>query len=333
MAASELFFERIHLALESTRGTPITTPTHSFPVVGMITPFNEYFEPQQARGEIASIYQQLISRKGSAWSMQGQADVNYLSVLLQMFVEPNTTPSTPGGGTNSRLWEFIRDMDADDIKTATMIWDLDAQSLTADFCVGESLTLSNDATGTEGLTFQASGFGGITSDIATPTPAADISGALLPGQMMSLWMDTSSAIGTTAITSRLLSAQHVITTGAVPKYFAAGPTSTLEFSAIGRDKNAARCVTTLTLEVPDMTEYDLFLAGTTVKCRVRHNGTLIEGSLYHYCEVDTYGILKSLQWASAFGTNRTVTLVIESVKDSTLAADFRVAVQSTRTSL
>ena len=331
---SELFFERLHLALESTRGTAVTTPTHTLPVMGMITPETSYFAPQQSRGEIASIYAEKISRKGCAWSAQGHADVNYMPLWLQMFVEPNTSPSTPGGGTNSRLWEFVRDMDADDIKVATMIWDLHAQSLTSYFCVGTSLTLSNDATNTDGLTMQASGFGGFPADIAAPTPIASIAGTdFMVGQMMQLWMDTSSSIGTTAVTGRLLSAQHVITTGAVPKYISAGPTSTLEFSAIGRDRNAARCVTTLTLEVPDMTQYDLFTAGTVTKTRVRHNGALIEGSLYNYIEVDTYGILKNPSWGEAFGTNRTVTFTIESLKDSTLGADFRVAVENARTAL
>lgn len=332
--ASELFFERLHLALESTRGTPVTTPTHTMPLMGMITPEISYFSPQQSRGEIASVYAEKISRKGCAWSAQGQVDVNYLPVWLQMFVEPNTSPSTPGGGTNSRLWEFIRDMDADDIKAATMIWDLEAQSLTSDFCVGTSLTLSNDATGTDGLTMQASGFGHFPADIALPTPIASIAGTdFLVGQMIQLWMDTSSAIGTTAITGRLLSAQHVITTGAVPKFVAGGPTSTLEHNSIGRDRNAARCVTTLQLEVPDMTQYDIFTAGTVTKTRVRHNGELIEGSLYNYVEVDTYGILKNPSWGEAYGTNRTVTFTIESLKDATLGADFRVAVENIRTAL
>jgi hypothetical protein len=332
--ASELFFERIHLALEGTRGTEVTTPTHTFPIMGLITPEINYFSPAQARGEIAAIYSEKPSRKGCAWSAQGQVDVNYLPVWLQMFVEPNTSPSTPGGATNSRLWEFIRDMDADDLKTATMIWDLQAQSIYSDFCVGTSLTLSNDATNTDGLTMQVSGFGHFPADIAAPTPIASIAGTdLLVGQAMQLFMDTSSAIGTTAITGRLLSAQHVITTGAVPKYVAAGPTSTLEFASVGRDKNAARCVTTLTLEVPDMTQYDIFTAGTVTKTRVRHNGALIESTFYNYVEVDTYGILKNPQWGEAYGTNRTVTFTIESLKDATLGADFRVAVENARTAL
>lgn len=330
---SEIFTERLHLALESTRGTAVTTPTHTMNGVGLLTPGVEYYEPAESRGEIARVYQQLPIRKTCAWSFEGPGDVNYLPVWLQMAVAPNTSPSTPGGATNSRLWEFVRDMDADDLKAATLIWDLDAQSLVSDFSMLDTLTLENDGAGTGGMTVNIAGMTGFPADIATPTPAANIAGALLPGLKMQLWLDTSSAIGTTAVTGRLLKAKHEIKTGVTYKFVAAGPTAGLDFVAVGRDPAVARCVTTLTLEVPDMTQYDLFADGTSVKCRVRHNGSLIESTFYNYVEVDTYGVMKNLAWNTNVNSNRTVEFTIESVKDSTLGADFRVAVQNARTAL
>lgn len=334
--ASELFVERVHMALESTRGTAVTTPTHSFNMKGLLTPGQGYFEPEESRGEIASVYQQKIARKGAAWTLEGAADVNYLPFLLNMLVKPNTSPSTPTNGVLTRLWAFVPTMTADDIKTASIIWDLETQSLISDFGVADQMTLSNDANGEQGLMCSISGGAGITADIADPTPAANIAGAILPGQLMSLWMDTSSAIGTTAITSRLISAQHVLNTGATYKYLAAGPTASLDFASIGRAKNVHRMVTTLVLEVPDVTQYDLFMDGTVVKCRVRHNGSLIESvtpDYYNYVEVDTYGVLKFTGWGENVGSNRTATFVIEGIKDSTLGAPYRVAVQNARTSL
>lgn len=331
---SEIFTERMFLALESTRGTAVTTPTHVFNGVGLITPNNEFWEPTENRGEMRTIYQQLLARQSCAWTIEGIGDVNYLPVWLQMAVIPNTSPSTPGGATNSRLWAFVPDMDTDNIKAATIIWGLEAQNLVSDYCMMETMTLENGADGVEGLSCTMSGMGGFPADIAAPTPPASIAGALLPGMKMQLWLDTSSAIGTTAITSRLLRAKHVITTGVTYKHFAAGPSATaLDYISTGRDPSKVRCVTTLTLEVPDVAEYDIFTAGTTVKCRVRHNGSLIEGSLYNYVEVDTYGVFKNLSWGENQGSNRTLELTIESVKDSTLGADFRVAVQNARTAL
>src|SRR5688572_23774900 len=117
--AAELYIERIHMALESTRGTAITTPTHSLNLEGLLTPGIEYWEPKESRGEMAAVYSQRLARMGSAWTVEGPADVNYMPFLLNMAVAPVTSPSTPGGATLSRLWAFVPNMLADDIKTAT----------------------------------------------------------------------------------------------------------------------------------------------------------------------------------------------------------------------
>lgn len=331
--ASELYIERVHLALESTRGTAITTPTHSLNLKGMLSPGLEYWEPKESRGEMAAVYSRRIARTGSAWTVEGPADVNYLPVLLNMAVAPLTSPSTPGGATLSRLWSFIRNMVADDLKTATIIWTLDTQPLVSDYCLVDQLTLSNSSVSAEGLWVSITGAGGVPADIATPTPAANIAGELLPGANMSLWIDTSSAIGTTAVTGRLLSVNHVINPGVTYKHVAAGPTASMDYSDSGRDPDAVGLTTTLVMEVPDMVQYDLMLAGTVTKTRVRHNGALIEGALYNYVDVDTYGPLKFGGWGTNQNSNRTATFIIESIKDATLGADYRVAVQNARTTL
>jgi hypothetical protein len=335
---SELYIERMHMALEGTRGTAESAPTHTFPLQGLLTPGLSYSAQMESRGEMASVYKRKISRTGSAWTVQGYLDVNYLAFFLNMGVEPNTSPSTPTNGVLTRLWPFIPTMTADDIEVATAWWDLDAQSLIADFCVLDSLTISNDANSEEGAQLQLSGAGGVPDDDSTPTPAASIGSTdRLLGQHMQYWLDTSSGIGTTAITDgRLIAAQHVLNTGATYKYGHAGPAAALDFIAIGRDKAAHNLVTTLTLEVVDMTEYDLAMAGTTVKVRVRHNGALIESvtpDYYNYVEVDTYGIMSNPRWGENVSSNRTLMVDIIGEKDATLGAPYRIAVQNARTSL
>lgn len=335
--ASELFIERFHAAIEGTRGTAESAPTHTFNWRGLLTPGMSYLSPNESRGELASMYRDLITRKGCAWTLEGDADVNYLPIILNALIEPNSSPSTPTNGVLTRLWAFVPTMTADDIETLTLWWDLEAQSLISDFGVIDSLTLANDANGEGGLTVQMSGAAGFPADDDTPTPAANIAGNIPLSQTMQIWMDTSSAIGTTEVTGRLVSAQHVITTGATYKYLAAGPASNaLDFTNIGRDKSAHNCVTTLVMEIPDMTQYDLFTAGTTVKCRVRHSGSLIESvtpDYYNYVEVDTYGILRFGGWGENVGSNRTISFTIEGRKDATLGAPYRVAVQNARTAL
>lgn len=338
---AEVFVERMHLALEATRGTAITTPTHTFNMMGLLTPSAEYLEPAESRGELASVYRPQLVRQGAAWTLDGQADVNYLPVLAQMAVVPNTSPSTPASGVLTRLWEFVPTMTADDIKSATIIWDLDVQSLVSDYCMLDSLTLSNDANGTDGLMMSVSGAAGFPADIATPTPAANIAGALMPGVAMQLWIDTGGdAIGTTELTAThsLVTAQHVFNTGVTYKHLSAGPGAALDFSDTGRDKAAVRCVTTIQVEMPDMTLYDLWTADTTAKVRVRHNGPLIETvtgpiNYYNYVEVDTYGKMKFTGWGVNQNSNRVANYTIESIKDATLGAGYRLAVQNERTSL
>ena len=79
--------------------------------------------------------------------------------------------------------------------------------------------------------------------------------------------------------------------------------------------------------------YKLFNQGTVCKLRIRHNGDLIETGFYHYVEVDTYGPLNFTDWGELEGTNRTLTLEMQSQSDATLGADFSVKVQNDRATL
>ena len=340
MTMAEIAFERIHGALESTRGTAITTPTHSFNLVGLMTPGINYAEPKESRGKLRRVFRQKPARKVNVFTAQGPVEVNYIAWWLNMAVKAVTSPSTPAGATLSRLWEFVPSLTADDIKMASLIWDWDIQSLVSDFCALRELALTNDVNvESDAMMMTINGMGGFPTDIAAPSPVTNLGGDILVGQQMQAWLDTSSAIGTTAMANRLIKAEHKITTGTEPKYLGAGPAAALDYSDIGRNPAAVRCVTKISLETPDTAEYDHFVAADTVKLRVRHNGDLIETTSgpvnwYNYVEVDTYGVLKFDGWGeNAGGANRIANFTVESIEDATLASDFRVAVQNARTSL
>jgi hypothetical protein len=339
MAFTELAFERLLFALETTRGTAITSPTHIINIGGKLTPKQTKYKPPDARGTLVKTYRSKTVRKWAELEADGAADPNIVPLFLNMVVDNLASPSTPGGATLSRLWEFIPNISADDLKTSTY-WFADpvaaAVELRAPFGTIDELTFSNDASGEEVAKVSIKGKSNYpTEGIAVAAPAS-IAGDLLPGQFMQIWMDTSSAIGTTAVTGRLVKAEHTIRAGIETyKYLAAGPASSLTYQGIGRGKRDM--TTKITLEVPDDTQYALWDAGTTVKCRVRHNGELIETTAgpvnwYNYIEFDTYGPLEDLEWAEN-GANRVVSFTINSQYDSTLGADFRVAVQNARTGL
>jgi hypothetical protein len=334
---AEITFETLRAAIETTRGTAIASPTHLLNLEGTYTPRIVHYKPREQRGTRARNYRDVVVRKFGELEGEGDADVNELPFYLQQLVEPNTSPSTPTDAVATRLWEFIGNLTADDIKSSTFWFgDPALNQLKADFLMLTEMEFENDASGEEVATISVKGMGGFPTKVAAPGATASIAGATLPGQLMSCFVDTSSAIGTTEISGRVISAKHTIRTGAAFKYVAGGPAAALDFSLIGREKIVA-LTTELKLELIDYTQYDLWAAATSLKVRVRHNGSLIETQnatdFYNYVEFDTYGPFEELEWDDHEGTNRALTLVMNGHVDSTLGSDIRVAVQNARTSL
>lgn len=404
---AELAFEYLALALEAARGTAVTPPTHYANLTGWIKPQVEMYEPDESRGTLEEMYRSIRVREWGIWQGEGAADVDILPVFLNMAVEGNvTSPSTPGGATLSRLWEFVPNITADDLETASLYWgDPNVQVWRGAFGYAEELKITADASKPEGVkmsvkgmtqfplymaaitgisnaatgvvtspghglvagdsvtisgvagmpevngntytvgtttatTFQLSatnttGFGTYTSGgkwvLESPTLPAQILGQLLAAQNMQLWLDTSSAIGTTEITGRVVSGEHTIPTGFVKKHIAVGPTGGKTYTRVGRDKR--RINTVVVFELLDTAQYDLFQNESLVKMRCRYNGPLIETGFYYYIEVDTYGKLVFSDWGDLEGVNRTVQFEVNSMLDTTLGASFRVAVQNTRATL
>lgn len=406
---AEIPFEALLLGLEATSGAG-EEPTHYASMVGTLKPVKEWYRPDEARGTLVEAYRSKVAREWSEWSGEGPLDVYLLPVLLNMCVTGNMggQPTTPGGATLSRLWTFKPTISSNDLKTATLFWgDRNVQMWEGRFGTLDELTISADASGTDGSKMSASGrtqiqtydtfsitaitkanpavvttgaahgllagekvrivgAGGMVEvndrifTVATPSgstfqlagvdstsyttftsggtvekvaPAfpAILTAPLISGSSMQMWLDTSSSIGTTAITGRLISAEHVIPVNYGYKHLAVGPGGAKTYSRVGRAK---RSITTrVTLELTDMAQYKLFQNETNCKLRIRHNGDLIEAGFYHYVEVDTYGPLNFTDWGELEGTNRTITLEVQSQYDATLAADFSVKVQNDRATL
>jgi len=56
MPSAEIPFELFGLALETTRGTAVTPPSHLLPLVGTIKPTRPKYRPDEARGTIEEFY-------------------------------------------------------------------------------------------------------------------------------------------------------------------------------------------------------------------------------------------------------------------------------------
>jgi len=239
--------------------------------------------------------------------------------------------TTPAGGTTSRLWTFAPTMNADDLDSLTMYWgDPNVQAFQADYAMIDEMTIAADAGGTDGVTVSISGQGRFPAKTAPGAVPAMLSAPLLMPSAMQLWIDTAT-IGSTALTGRVISAEATIPSGVVRKWLAAGPTGDLDFVTHGRGKRHAELK--LALELPDLTQYDQWVAATVLKVRLRLNGSLIEGALYHYVELDIYGPMDGFDWGEFEGSNRTVELTIMSEYDSSAGYDFAVKVQNDRDAL
>jgi|SRR5690242_13311858 len=342
MPAAEIPYEVFALALETTRGTAVTPPTHLLPFAGAITPVREKYRPDESRGTLAEFYRSKTVRTSSKISGDGGLDPNYAPLVYNMVMKPVTSPTTPTSGVLTRLWTFVPTMNNDDLKSATFYsGDPNVQVFQAAYGMADNLKVDCDATSTDGVTWSLDATAQFPARVAAPTfPAQNIGNLLIPGAMQ-LWIDTASAIGTTEITGRVVSTSWSIPTGVTYKYYANGPTGGRGFTKTGRKRRHAEV--TVVFELNDLsigvgTEYRLWEADTSVKMRVRLNGDAIEtvaGPLtyYYYTEIDIYGPLDALAWGDVEGSNRTMEFTVQSEYDATAGADYVLRAQNTRTTL
>lgn len=336
MALAEIAYEQFSLALEATRGTLVTPPTAKLNVAGTLTEMHEVYNPPDEMGVLAEFQREEIVRKWGEWAASGAPDVTKLPMILNMALAPVTSPTTPANGVLTRLWTFTRGMTSDAIKAATFYWgDPNAKLYQGAYGLLTEFSIEGDASGTDGVTMSLNGICQTPTALGSnPTlPAIAVGPLLVPGRMQ-LWIDTSSAFGTTEITGRVISAGLSVPTGVVPKYVATGPTGTVTFDHVGRQRTHPELQ--LRFELADQTQYANYTAGDYLKVRVRWNGPLIESvtpDYYYYVQADIYGKFSDFSWSDLEGTNRAMDVTIKGVYNSTLASDLKMYVQNTETAL
>lgn len=334
MAAQELFSEYMALALETTRGTGITQPTHKLTGTGTITPNREMYYSSDNYGVLAEYTRSKTMRTGAEWTNEGDLDIKQLPVLLNMVLAAVTSPSTPTNGVLTRLWTFTRTMTADSIKAATLWWtDPNAITFKSVYAMAQELTVSAGTDGTDPMKFSINGIGQFPSTPSTPSePALTLAPLLVPYKQQ-LWIDTAT-IGTTAISGRFISGELTMPTGVVPKYLAQGPTGAGDYTRVGRERTHPTLK--LRFELADSTQLSQYTTDTDLKVRWRVSGDLIESvtpDYYYYFEADVYGKFAFDSWSDLEGTNRVIDLVIEGEYNTTAATDLIVRCQNINTAL
>jgi len=334
---AEITFESMACAQEVTPGTPIAAPTVFMNLFGTLDPTIEYYEPDESSGMLAQRMRTKQVRKYGQWNADGPLDPNTLIEFLENIAVAGVTPDNTAPKVLTFTWDYTPTMTADDVEFLTIFFGDPNMTHIFQGSYGwiDTLTIASDASGVDGATLSLSGMTQFPAKLTPPSYPTQAFAPLIAGINMELFLDTSSVIGTTAVTGRVVSAQHVLSGGFSPKYIAAGQTADLTYSRHGRGKRGM--VTTVVMEVPDWTEYDIaVLEDTVAKLRVVHNGALIESvtpDFYYHVIVDTYGQFRFTGWGELEGTNRTATFEVHSEYDSTLGADWRIEVQNTASAL
>jgi len=330
----EIAFEQFLGALEATRGTVVSPPTHTFYLGGTIQQAFDVYRKTITDGTIENYAAEVITRKWSEWQVSGAIDTWNAPFWFNMLVKPVTTGVAPPGGTFARLWTFTPVVTADVQKSATLYFgDPNVQIWQAAYSMAESFTITSDGTSTDPVMIEINGFGQPMTKVADSiVPVRAVGDSLLPTYMQ-CWIDTGAAlIGTTEVVSRLLSATLSADLTRTRKFLPGGPSSGLSFNRTGIGKRNA--TSTLRFEVPDTAEWDKMDAGTPCKVRVRISGAQTSDvDQYHYIQWDIYGIMAEPAWGTFEETNRTLDVTITSTKDATVGYSWALYCQSNRTTL
>lgn len=329
---SELAFEALSFALEATPGTAESAPTSYMNLFGQLIPRETIYQPDESTGLLEAYMRQEVTRKWGEFSGDGPLDTDLLPMFLEMIVKGGVTPSQPGSTTSTYQWVYTPTMTADDLEFATIFWGDPNMThiLQGAYGMLTNLTIASDASGTDGATLSIAGMTQAPVKLANPvTMPTQAFSPLVASVKMQAYLDTSSAIGTTALVQRVVSAEHVLDSGITQKFVGDGPDADLSYSRHGRGKRSL--ITRMVAEMRDFTEYDVAqLQNTPAKLRIVHNGAFIENDgsddYYHALQVDTYGKLHLTDYGELEGTNRTVAFEIVSAYDSTLGAGWSMTV-------
>lgn len=322
---SEIAFEYLLTKIEGTKGTAETAPDRWHLLGGLLAPKAEFYTPEDKDGTLAMARRTVLVRGWSELECEGQVNLNELQRFLLCCLNGGVTPTTVATGVYS--WVFTRNMTSDTLKSMTLFGgDPNNQVFRAAMGMVQEITISADGKGTDGTMFNATLMAKEETKVADPTvPAVPVPLSIMPAQLQ-VWLETSTsaAYGTTDVTSRILSVEHVLPSGVTFKF---GPGSTT-VKRTGIQK--VQPTTTVELEFDGTTEYDTFRAGLPVRIRAKHlTAGLLDATNYGFVQVDMMGALTDVDWGDYEDSNRTIKFTIPAIYDTSIASDVRVTVQNT----
>lgn len=246
--------------------------------------------------------------------------------FLLMGIKGGVSPTTPGGGTNSRLWTFTPGTTLD---PATIEWNDGANVWEAGGCYVNKLKFSGSANGEAMVEAEIFGM-----NLAATTLTGSLTGRtpdFIEGWETKLFIDSFGGTpGSTQKTGLLVNWEVEIDNQLGRKYFAANSNATGGVT-IGELEVKAKLVFEADAAQSD-TEYTAWDAATKRLVRLDFgNNELIEGSLYKFVTIDLPGAWELFDLGGEDEGTRTYELSLQYIYDAANAFGLQIRAQNART--
>lgn len=323
MVAPIHVLDSVQVGIETTRGTLVAaTRILDHDPGGVVLKRTPSIIRVRNAGSLATSHRSYPGRDMIEIEASGTWTYNWAPWWFNHFLGPLATGVN---ATADKLWAFtsteISDT-ADNLKASS--WEVSGKDTRpGEYKVagvmGQKLSLSikQDAP----WTYKASLIGQVvtvaakTGSISAATTIVDVLGTLTK-----VYIDTSSAFGTTQRVGAVVSADIDITVGTNPRYTLDGQRNPYRMAVTGNRQISAKIVA----EYDAQTEYTAAHAGTAKRVRVKATGPTLGSSTY-ICQLDLPGTWDSIDFGDDDGVV-TEELTLTGQYDSTPASDVAASV-------
>ena len=135
-------FRRIQIGVESVRGSAVAATKKLIGTLTM-TPEAIFHRPVDERNSLAEFFREIEVARRSSLRFEGDATYEQLIDFLSMSMKGSITPTTPGGGTDSRDWTFTPNLTTKNVQDSyTIEYGDDTQEFETKFSLVENLELA-----------------------------------------------------------------------------------------------------------------------------------------------------------------------------------------------
>jgi hypothetical protein len=245
--------------------------------------------------------------------------------MLLITVQGAVTPTTPGGGTLSRLWTFT----PGDLDSATLEWHDGAAAWQMVGTYGDRLRIAGSVGGENVATFDL--FGKAITAAALTGALADRVPDFQEGYQTLLYIEAFTGTpGTTVIAGTLVNWDVTIANG-LRRIYTADNVNAASAVSVGELEVTAN-LTFLASPAQAATEYANWDGATKRMVRLLFKGAaVIEGTLYPQVSIDLPGAWSAFDLGQAEENVRAYQLSLQYVYSPTSAFGVRVQLQNSRT--